>query len=142
MLDDVHSEFQLLEVKRYTPLTDKCGLHFFELPKMPEVEQINPESEKDLWLALFNAKTEEELQNLTNKGGEVMSQAVAAYRGVTATEEFRNLEWLREKTRRDESNALSYAKKQGAETERAKWQGVMAEKDALIAKLQAQLNEK
>jgi len=63
--DDVHSEFQILEVKRYTPLTDKCGLHFFELPKMPTVDSINPNSEKDLWLALFNAETEEELEELS-----------------------------------------------------------------------------
>jgi predicted transposase/invertase (TIGR01784 family) len=146
--EEVHSEFQLLEIKRYTPLTDKCGLHFFELPKMADVEHIDPHSEKDLWLALFNAETEEELQKLTIKGGEVMSQAVAAYRGVTATEEFKNLEWLREKIRRDESNALSYARKQGAKAERMKLQSVIDEKDAaiaeqaaLIAKLQAQLKK-
>ena len=60
--DEAHSEFQVLEAKRHTPLTDKCGLHFFELPKMPKVEAINPSNEKDLWLALFNAETEEELE--------------------------------------------------------------------------------
>jgi len=46
--EEVHSEFQVLEVKRHTPLTDKCGLHFFELPKMKDVESIDPKSEKDL----------------------------------------------------------------------------------------------
>jgi len=146
--EEVHSEFQVLEVKRHTPLTDKCGLHFFELPKMPEVETINANSEKDLWLALFNAETEEEL---SRNGGAVMSEAIQAYRGVTATEEFRNLEWLRDRTRRDESNALSNARKQGAKQRDEHWQGVVAsvtaekdaaiaDKDALIAKLQAQLS--
>jgi len=149
--EEVHSEFQVLEVKRHTPLTDKCGLHFFELPKMQDVKAINPNSEKDLWLALFNAETEEELEELTKNGGDVMGEAIKAYRGVTATEEFRSLEWLRSKMRNDEANALSVARKQGAKqgakAEREHWQGVVAEKDttlaeqaALIAKLQAQLN--
>ncbi|MCL2853355.1 MAG: Rpn family recombination-promoting nuclease/putative transposase [Defluviitaleaceae bacterium] len=140
--DEVHSEFQILEVTRHTPLTDKCGLHFFELPKMQDVASIDHNSEKDLWLALFNAETEEELEELTKNGGVVMGEAIKAYRGVTATEEFRSLEWLRAKTRHDEANALSHARKQ----EREHWQGVVAEKDAaladkdaLIAKLQAQL---
>ncbi|MCL2356398.1 MAG: Rpn family recombination-promoting nuclease/putative transposase [Defluviitaleaceae bacterium] len=133
--DEVHSEFQLLEVQRHTPLTDKCCLHFFELPKMPEVEAINPNNEKDLWLALFNAETEEELEELTRNGGDVMGEAIQAYRGVTATDEFKSLEWLRAKTRRDEANALSHARKQ----EREHWQGVIADKDARIAELEAQL---
>jgi len=137
--EEVHSEFQVLEVTRHTPLTDKCGLHFFELPKMQDVASIDPSSEKDLWLALFNAETEEELEELTKNGGAVMGEAIKAYRGVTATEEFRSLEWLRAKTRHDEANALSHARKQGAEEEREHWQGVVADKDALIAKLQAQL---
>ena len=34
---EFHSEYQVLEVKRHTPLTDKLELVFFELPKLPEV---------------------------------------------------------------------------------------------------------
>jgi hypothetical protein len=124
---------------------------------MPKVDSINPENEKDLWLALFNAETEEELEELSKSGGAVMGEAIQAYRGVTATEEFRSLELLRAKTRHDEAQALSNARKQGAIQERKQrdehWQGVVAEvvaekdavlanKDALIAELQAQLNKK
>ena len=74
-----------------------------------------------------------------------MSQAVEAYRGVTATEEFRSLDWLRRKTEHDEAQAIYNAEKR----EREKWQGVateneqlksaVADKDALIAELQAKL---
>ncbi|MCL1863473.1 MAG: hypothetical protein FWF78_07900 [Defluviitaleaceae bacterium] len=53
-------------------------MHFFELPKMPEVETINANSEKDLWLALFNAETEEELEELSRNGGAVMGEAIQA----------------------------------------------------------------
>jgi len=140
--EEVHSEFQVIEVKRHTLLTDKCALHFFELPKMRDVESIDQNCEKDLWLALFNAETEEELEQLTKNGGDVMGEAIRAYRGVTATEEFRSLEWLRAKTRNDEANALSVARKQGAEVERGHWQGVMAEKDARMAEKDARMAEK
>ena len=64
-----------------------------------------------------------------------MGEAIQAYRGVTATDEFRNLEWLRAKTRCDESNAFSNARKQRDKH----WQGVVADKDARIAELEAQL---
>ncbi|MCL2399572.1 MAG: Rpn family recombination-promoting nuclease/putative transposase [Defluviitaleaceae bacterium] len=136
--EEVHSEFQLLEIKRHTSLTDKCSLHFFELPKMLDVKSINMSNEKDLWLALFNAETQEELDELSQNGGAVMSEAIKAYHGITITEEFRSLEWLRTKTRHDEANALSTARKK----ERAHWQGVVAEKDTIIADKDARIADK
>jgi hypothetical protein len=75
-----------------------------------------------------------------------MSQAVEAYRGVTATEKFRYLEILRERTRHDEAQAIGNAKRKGIEegrvVERELWQGVVADKDARIAELEAELSAK
>ena len=92
-----------------------------------------------------------------------MGEAIQAYHSITATEEFRNLEWLRTKTRNDEAQAMNNATRKGAEAERKKWQkkwqgvateneqlkSVVADKDTalaeqaeLIAKLKAQLNKK
>jgi hypothetical protein len=48
------------------------------------------------------------------------------------------MEKMRSKTRHDEAQALSNARRQ----EREHWQGVVAEKDAIISELQAQLNKK
>jgi hypothetical protein len=62
-----HSEFQLLEVFDHTPLTDKQVLHFFELPKLPLPN--GSEAEADLWLALFAAKSEEDLKKIEALGG-------------------------------------------------------------------------
>ena len=42
-----------------------------------------------------------------------MNQAVEAYRGITATDEFRNLEWLRRKTMNDEAQAIYSAELRG-----------------------------
>ena len=130
---EVHFEFAVMETSRHEILSNKQRYHFFELPKMPNIDVIDTTNEKDLWLALFNARTKEELENLKTIGGEVMVTAVEAYNGITATEEFRELERQRSKARRDEAQALRTARKLGAETERQKWQGIVAEKDTALA---------
>jgi len=68
----------------------------------------------------------------------MMSAAVQAYRNVAASSEFREIARLRSKARHDEAQALNNARRE----ERAKLQGVIDEKDALIAELQAQLGKK
>ena len=57
--EEVHSEFAVMEIKRHEILSDKQKYHFFELPKLPNMELIDTTSEKDLWLALFNAENQE-----------------------------------------------------------------------------------
>jgi len=131
--EEYHSEYQLLEVTRHTPLTDKQVLHYFELPKLPKV--ISANDLLKLWLTLFRAKTEEELIRIEALGVPVMEQAIEAYRHVTATDEFKEMERLRSRARHNEAAALRNA----AEIERKKWQGVVAEQAALIAQLQAKL---
>ena len=71
-----------------------------------------------------------------------MKQAIGAYRSITATPEFREMERLRSKARHDEAQALRKARLEGAEMERKQWQNVVADKDALIAELRAQLDGK
>ena len=121
-------------------------MQFYELPKLPEV--IDAEDELNLWLTLFKAKTEEELAKIETIGGDVMKQAIGAYREVTATDEFKEIERLRARARHNEASALGQARREAQREEREKWQGVVAEKDAaltekdaLIAELRAQLGE-
>jgi len=128
---EAHSEFQALEVKRHTPISDKFNIHIYELPKIAELNQLDDPNEKDLWLALFNAETEEELEALERTEVEIMTQAVTAYRSVSATDEFRVLENRREKTRRDEAQALYNARRE----EREKWQDVAEENERLKAEI-------
>jgi len=144
--DEVHSDFAPMEVNRHEILSDKQRYHFFELPKLPDVDSIDTSNEKNLWLALFNAETEDELEKLISYGGEVMSQAVEAYRGITATEEFRYLEIMRARARHDEAQAIMNAEmrgeKRGENRSDEKWQDVVADKVARIAELEALLNQK
>jgi predicted transposase/invertase (TIGR01784 family) len=130
---EFHSEFQPLEVTRHMPLTDKQVLHYFELPKLPEI--VHTDDELKLWLTLFNAETEEELAKIEALEVPVMEQAIGAYRHITATEEFRELERQRHYAAHNKASALGHARRE----EREKWQGVVAEKDAENELLRAQI---
>lgn len=114
---EYHSFFQPLEVIRHTRLSDKMGFHFFELPKLPA-------SAEDgdmllLWLSLFKANTEEELEKIRAMEVPDMSQAINAYYRITASPEFRELERMREKARHDEAQALHHAEQKGLAKSRA-----------------------
>lgn len=108
---EFHSFFQPLEVTRHTLLSDKMGFHFFELRKLPDSV-----SEKDallLWLALFNANTEEDLEKIQAMEVPEMNQAINAYYTITTSPEFHEVERLREKARHDEAQALYHAEQKG-----------------------------
>ncbi len=108
---EYHSFFQPLETTRHELFSDKMGLHFFELPKVPA--EVNGKDELLLWLSLFKAETEEELERLNKMGVSVMSEAINAYRTVTASAEYREIERLREKAGHDEAQALHAAEIRG-----------------------------
>jgi predicted transposase/invertase (TIGR01784 family) len=109
--EEYYSEFRPIEVKRGERLTDKQCLIYFELPKVPE--EFDESDELMWWLAFFAAKTEEDMVKIQEKGGPIMVQAVEAYRRVSATEEFRQLERLRADTRHNEASALGNARREG-----------------------------
>ena len=106
------------------------------------------DSGRDLWLKLFNAQTEEELAEIEKLGVPIMSEALQAYRHVAASDEFIQMEKMRSKTRHDEAQALRNAERRAAAQRDEHWQGVVADKDVLIAdkdvenaKLRSQLAE-
>lgn len=114
---EYHSFFQPLEVNRYTLLSNKMGFHFFELPKLPT--KVSEDNSLLLWLSLFNADTEEDLEKINKMEVSVMSEAISAYRAITASPEYRELERLREKAGHDEAQALLHAKIKGREEGKA-----------------------
>ena len=62
-----------------------------------------------------------------------MNQAIGAYRSVSATEEFKEMERLRSRTRHNEASALGHARREGEKAEREKWQSIVAVKNAALA---------
>ena len=108
--EEYHSFFQPLETTRHTLLSDKMGFHFFELPKLPA--DVSDGDMLLLWLSLFKAETEEELEKIKEMEVPVMSQAINAYYTITASSEFREKERLRAKARHDEAQALHNARRE------------------------------
>ena len=60
---------------------------------------------------MFRAKTEDDLSNFEALGVQEMSEAISAYRQITVTPEFREMERLRSKARHDEAQALYNAER-------------------------------
>jgi predicted transposase/invertase (TIGR01784 family) len=109
---EFHSEFRPLEVTRHTELCDNQIMHYFELKKLPE--PTDGDDEIKFWLAFFKAETEEELEQIIEKGVPVMKEAVAAYKSVAVSPELEQIERLRERTRHNEASALGHAKREMA----------------------------
>ncbi len=117
-------------------MSEKLRLDFYELTKLPKI--IRKDDLHGLWLALFNAKTEEELMKILELEVPIMNEAIAAYRSVTASDEFRELERMRIRTRNDEISALTHARKEGEN----KILGIVAAKDAELAHKDAALADR
>ena len=107
--EEFYSEYHALEITRKTLLTDRFCLKYYELPKLPEVTDATDELK--LWLNLFSAKTEGDLKRIEAMGVSIMKQAIGAYRTVTATAEFREIERLRSRARSNEASALGNARR-------------------------------
>ena len=133
---EFHSEFQVLEVTRHTPLSDRLCMYYFELPKLSD--ELNEYNELKVWLMLFKAKTVEEFERLEALEVPFVEQTIDAYKTITATSEFKELERLRALARHNEASALKNAREQ----ERKKWQDVVAEKESLIADKEAAIEKK
>ena len=129
--DEYYSEFELREVTRNTRLTDKMSMQYYELAKLPR--WVNPQTGLELWLTLFNCETEEDLARLENLEEPIMEKAIGAYRQVSATAEFLEIERLRSKARHDEAQALENARRKAYRKAEEKWQSVIADKDSVIA---------
>jgi hypothetical protein len=68
------------------------SFHFYELPKIPK--EVSEKNMLLLWLALFKADTEEELEEIKALEVPVMNQVIDAYYTITASSEFRERERL------------------------------------------------
>jgi len=108
---EYYSEYSILEVSRHTLLTNKMSMRYFELPKL----RGNPDANNmiELWMWLFKARSEKALTKIDELGVKTMKEAIEAFRSITATSEFREMERLRSKARHDEAQALHNAEEKG-----------------------------
>ena len=67
-----------------------------------------------------------------------MREAIANYESITATDEFKELEWARRKAEHDEATALANARRKERRKVEAQWAEAVTEKDSQIATLTAE----
>jgi phage shock protein A len=99
--------------------------YILEVNEVPK--NNDPKSEHELSQAQFKADTGLDLKQVEARGVPDVSQTIYE---ITRPAEFRKLVRLREKALHAEASALGHA----TDAERQKWQGVVAGKDAKIAK--------
>ena len=161
--DEYCSEFRLLETTRNELLTDKLLLKYYELRKVPT--DFDESSPLECWLTLFGAKTEDELMDIERLGVPEMNDAIKEYRDIVVSDEFKELQRLREKAEHDEAQAIADAveealkkaehdeaqaiadaveevKEQEKKKYSSKLKKVLAEKDTVLAEKDATLVEK
>lgn len=108
---EFHSHFKIIEKNRHEVLTDKFGIHFFELKKIGK--HPNKDDPMELWLQLINAETEEELNMLENTNVQEINKAILVLRELNSDENVRCLAEMREKALHDEASAINSAEERG-----------------------------
>ncbi len=128
---EYHSNFKIMEKTRHEVLTNKFGIHFFELKKIGK----NPDKNNpmQLWLQLVNAETEEELDMLENTNVQEINQAIVVLRKLNADEKMRYLADMREMALHDEASAMLGSREEGIEIGREK--GRIEGRAEIIAKM-------
>ncbi|MCL2055337.1 MAG: Rpn family recombination-promoting nuclease/putative transposase [Oscillospiraceae bacterium] len=105
--EEYHSVFMSMEVDRHEVLTDKKVIHFFELGKIPSLE--NSKSNIELWLNLINADSEEKIEALESVSIVEIKKAIGEVKRLNRDRKFiSTVEW-RENALREELSALSAA---------------------------------
>jgi len=108
---EYHSHFTVMEKNRHEILTDKCGIHFFELKKIGK--QANKENRKELWLQLINAETKEEFDMLAQTGVAPIQKAVYVLHQMSEDEKIKELAWQRKIAEHDEASRMKGAERRG-----------------------------
>ncbi|MCL2054891.1 MAG: Rpn family recombination-promoting nuclease/putative transposase [Oscillospiraceae bacterium] len=102
-----HSVFMNMEICRHELLSDKKVIHFFELGKIPSLE--NSKSNIELWLNLISADSEEKIAALESVSVSEIKKAVDEVRRLNRDPNFIRTTEARENALREELSALSAA---------------------------------
>ncbi|MGN0162340.1 MAG: Rpn family recombination-promoting nuclease/putative transposase [Candidatus Ornithomonoglobus sp.] len=109
--DSYCSTYTMADLEHHNILTDKCAMHFFELPKLDG--ECDPKNKKKLWMQLINSESEEELAMLNNTMVPEIQNGVSIIHRLSADKDVRAIAVRREEALREELSALDYALRQG-----------------------------
>jgi len=100
--------------------------------------EVVAENMIDMWMTLFKAESEEEFERIEKMGVPIMNEVIKAYRQVTASPEYREIERIRLRASHDEAQALYNMERTVTE----RWMGEVANRDAMIANRDAMIADK
>jgi predicted transposase/invertase (TIGR01784 family) len=153
--DYIDNKYSVIDVKLYTKsknyrhrftfhdrkakidLSDLMEINTIELNKLPDAADGSPLYD---WAKFIDAQTEEELSMIAERNPQV-KEAVVKLRSLSADEQARWEYEMKEKIRMDTNMFEQWAREEGKQEEREKWQAVIADKDAEIARLREQLEK-
>ena len=102
-----------MEENRHDVLTDKFGIHFFELKKLNKSRKNKP---VEVWLDLINAETEGDLEMIEAETQvKDIHDIIFKVREMSADEKIRYQAEMREKALLDEESAMRSSRRQGFE---------------------------
>ena len=137
--EDFYSYFTMADLEHKQILTNKCGMYFFELPKLDG--NYDPGNKKKLWMQFINAENKEELEMLNQTAVPEIIDGVRVLYRLSEDDLLRAKALRTEKRIRDERTALDHAIKEGLAKGReeglaeGREEGRAEEKAAIIAKL-------
>ena len=109
--DSYCSTYTMADLEHKSILTDKCAMHFFELPKLDGV--YSADDKKKLWMQLINSESEEELEMLARTNVPEIKQGVMVIKELSADERVKEFARRREERLREELSALGNAERRG-----------------------------
>ena len=109
--DEYYSSYKILEESRYSILTDKFSIVFFELKKLKNARKNKP---VEVWLDLINAETEGDLEMIESATNvKDIHDIIFTIREMSADEKTRYEAEMREKAIMDERSALTNSERRG-----------------------------
>ena len=134
--DEYKSHFTLREVTRNEEYSDKIGIYFYELNKLPPVTEDNQQDPVLQWLRLINAETEDDLNMLENSNIPEIKDAVEVVKFFSGDEQVRLDAFEREMAIRDHLASIAAERQdgyeQGRQDERKKYEEVIKKQDEKI----------
>jgi predicted transposase/invertase (TIGR01784 family) len=119
-LDKIHTKFHILEDETGYKLTDVLEIHFLELPKLENLDNIKDKDDPILeWLEFLDASSKEGMEMLAKKN-ENIKEAYEILQKVSKSKEARMAYEARQAEIMDQLTREETAKEEGREEEKLK----------------------
>lgn len=105
------SVYTMADLEHKKILTDKCAMHFYELPKLDK--EIDSGNRKKLWMQLINSESEAELNMLKQTNIEAIKDGADVIFRLSDDKDVRDMAERREDALRIEKSALYHAEARG-----------------------------